>query len=138
VLDSVPRSLPALVRAERMGDKVSRVGFDWPDGRGSREKVGEELGELDRAIAEGAKERIEAELGDLLFALVNLARHHRVDPEAALRATADRFARRFAHVERRVKEEHGGWPRGDDGKPKAGIGLDVLDGYWNEAKRSEP
>lgn len=137
VLDGTPRSLPALYRAQRMSDKVSRVGFDWPDDRGSRAKVAEELAEVDEAIAGGDKERIESELGDLLFSLVNLARHHGVDAEMALRKTSDRFARRFAHVEARVKERHGGWPRGGDGKPKAGLSLEVLDGYWDEAKRSD-
>jgi tetrapyrrole methylase family protein/MazG family protein/ATP diphosphatase len=135
VLDGVPRSLSALLRAQRMGEKVSRVGFDWPDSRGSRDKVSEELGELDEAIASKDSARIEAELGDLLFALVNLARHEGVDAEAALRGTADRFARRFSHVEKRVKEQHGGWPRGQDGKPAAGLSLEELDGFWNEAKR---
>jgi tetrapyrrole methylase family protein/MazG family protein/ATP diphosphatase len=134
VLDGVPRSLPALYRAQRTSDKAARVGFDWPDGRGSRDKVGEELRELDAAVAEGAPERIEAELGDLLFSLVNLARHHGIDAELALRKTADRFASRFAHVEQRVKERHGGWPRGSDGKPTSGVPLEELDGYWNEAK----
>jgi MazG family protein len=137
VLDGVPRSLPALLRAQRMGEKVSRVGFDWPDGRGSRAKVEEEIGELDQAIAQGDRARIEAELGDLLFALVNLARHYEVDAETALRGTADRFARRFGHVERQVKERHGGWPRGGDEKPGPGIPLEVMDGYWEEAKREE-
>jgi MazG family protein len=137
VLDGVPRALPALLRAQRMGEKVSRVGFDWPDGRGSRAKVAEEIGELDQAIAGGDRDRIEAELGDVLFALVNLARHHGVDAEGALRGTADRFAQRFAHVERRVKERHGGWPRGGDDKPGPGVPLEVMDGYWNEAKRDE-
>jgi MazG family protein len=136
VLDGVPRSLPALYRAQRMSEKVSRVGFDWPDGRGSRDKVSEELAELDEAIAGGNKQRIEDELGDMLFSLVNLARHHGVDAELALRNTADRFSRRFSHVERRVKEEHGGWPRAQDGKPTSGLSLEVLDGYWDEAKRS--
>ncbi len=135
VLDGVPHALPALYRAQRMGDKVSRVGFDWPDARGSRDKVAEELGELDEAIASGDKQRVEAELGDLLFALVNLARHQGVDAEMALRGTADRFSARFAHVERRVKENHGGWPRGEDGKPARGLPLDLMDGYWEEAKR---
>jgi tetrapyrrole methylase family protein/MazG family protein/ATP diphosphatase len=135
VLDGVARSLPALLRSQRMGEKVSRVGFDWPDSRGSRDKVGEEIAELDEAIASKDRARIEAELGDLLFALVNLARHEGVDAEAALRGTADRFARRFAHVEKRVKERHGGWPASQDGKPTAGLSLDELDGYWNEAKR---
>ena len=138
VLDGVPRSLPALYRAQRMSEKVSRVGFDWPDGRGSRAKVGEELAELDAAIAEGDASRIQAELGDLLFALVNLSRHHGIDAEEALKGTCDRFARRFGHVETRVKERHGGWPRDSSGKPGSGIPLDVLDGYWDEAKRGEP
>jgi len=137
VLDGVPRSLPALYRAQRMGDKVSRVGFDWPDARGSRDKVSEELRELDEAAESGDQARIEAELGDLLFALVNFARHHGVDAEMALRGTADRFAGRFAHVERRVKERHGGWPRGEDGKPSRGLSLEVMDSYWEEAKELE-
>jgi MazG family protein len=135
VLDGVPHSLPALYRAQRMSEKVSRVGFDWPDGRGSRDKVSEELAELDEAITGGDKQRVEDELGDLLFSLVNLARHHGVDAELALRNTADRFSRRFSHVEQRVKEQHGGWPRAQDGKPTAGLSLEVLDGYWDEAKR---
>ncbi len=137
VLDGVPRSLPSLQRAQRMSEKVSRVGFDWPDGRGSRQKVSEELGELDQAIGTGDKSRMEAELGDVLFALVNLARHHGIDAEIALRGTADRFARRFGHVERRVKERHGGFARGADGKPLPGPPLAVLDGYWEEAKAEE-
>jgi len=136
VLDGVPHSLPALYRAQRMSEKVSRVGFDWPDGRGSRDKVSEELAELDEAIAGGDKQRVADELGDMLFSLVNLARHHGVDAELALRNTADRFSRRFSHVEQRVKEEHGGWPRAGDGKPTTGLSLGVLDGYWDEAKRS--
>jgi MazG family protein len=131
LLDAVPRSLPALVRATRMGEKVSRVGFDWPDARGSRDKVREELGELDEAIASGDRDRMEAELGDVLFALVNLSRHLKVDAEAALRRTADEFARRFAHVEARVREAHGGFPA--PGEPR--IPLEELDVYWVEGKR---
>ena len=134
LLDGVPHSLPALYRAQRMGDKTSRVGFDWPDGRGAREKVDEELAELDTALGGQDRERIEEELGDALFSLVNLARHHGVDAEMALRKTADKFAQRFAKVEARVKERHGGWPRGDDGKPASGIPLADLDTWWNEAK----
>ncbi|HTQ06239.1 MAG TPA: nucleoside triphosphate pyrophosphohydrolase [Polyangiaceae bacterium] len=137
VLAGVPRSLPALQRAQRMSEKVSRVGFDWPDGRGSRQKVAEELAELDHAIASGDKAHMEAELGDVLFALVNLARHHGIDAEIALRGTADRFARRFGHVEERVKERHGGFGRGPDGKPLPGPPLEVLDSYWEEAKAEE-
>lgn len=135
ILDGVPRSLPALHRAQRMSEKVSRVGFDWPDPSGSRAKVGEEVRELDEAIASGDEQRIEHELGDLLFSLVNLARHQKVDAEIALRKSADRFRERFAHVEARVREKHGGWPTADDGKPGPGLALDELDGYWDEAKR---
>jgi tetrapyrrole methylase family protein/MazG family protein/ATP diphosphatase len=134
VLAGLPRSFPALARAQRISDKVSKVGFDWPDARGSRDKVSEELGELDEAVAGGSHERIESELGDVLFALVNFARHQGVDAEQALRKTADRFSGRFAHVEARVQERHGGFPRDKDGKPTRGLPLDTLDGYWNEAK----
>jgi MazG family protein len=133
LLGSVPRSLPALTRAQRVGEKVERVGFDWPDARGSRAKVAEELGELDRAVAEGDKARVEDELGDVLFALVNLARHVDVDAEGALRGTIEKFQRRFAHVEGRVKEHHGGWPSGSSEK----LPLEELDRYWEEAKTKE-
>lgn len=135
ILGGVPRSLPALYRAQRIGDKVSRVGFDWPDGRGAREKVSEELGELDGAIGEGKQQAVEDELGDLLFAVVNLARHLNVDAEGALRRASDRFTRRFEHVERRVRERHGGnWGGADGAEP---IPLEVLDQYWNQAKKDE-
>lgn len=136
LLDGVPRSMPALERAQRLSEKVSRVGFDWPDEAGSRAKVTEELGELDQAIVGGDTTRIRAELGDVLFALVNLSRHFGIRAEEALRGTSDEFSRRFGHVERRVKERHGDWPRDDAGKPTRGISLEELDGYWSEAKGS--
>lgn len=130
VLGGVPRSLPALTRAQRIGEKVARVGFDWPDARGSRAKVVEELAELDEAIASKDKDAMEEELGDALFALVNLARHLELDAEGALRRTIDKFTRRFDHVERRVIAQHGGWPM----KPAADLTLEELDAYWEEAK----
>lgn len=133
LLDGLPRNLPALLRSQRIGEKVERVGFDWPDVAGSRAKVSEEIRELDEAIASRDSQKIEEELGDALFALVNLARHVKVDAEGALRRTADKFAKRFKHVEARVKEEHGGW-----GDPASGnLPLEVLDTYWEEAKRTE-
>ncbi len=134
LLDGVPRSLSALHRAQRVGEKVARVGFDWPDARGSRDKVTEELGELDRAIAAGDAKEAEAELGDVLFALVNLARHAGIDAEAALRGTTDRFVKRFGHVEARVREVHGGFP---EAGAKDHLTLAELDRYWDEAKRIE-
>ncbi len=127
ILSGVPRSLPALTRAQRIGEKVSRVGFDWEDEKGSRAKVREEFGELERAITRGDEDAIEEEMGDALFALVNLSRHLDVDAEGALRRTIDKFTKRFAHVEERVKEKHGGWA----GK----LPLAELDVYWEEAKR---
>lgn len=132
LLSGVPRSLPALVRAESIGEKVRRVGFDWADATGSREKVAEEVAELDRAIASGDLAAIEEEMGDVLFALVNLSRHLKVDAEGALRRTIDKFTARFAHVEARVKSDHGGWggPNGD----QPNLSLEVLDRYWEEAK----
>jgi MazG family protein len=141
ILGGVPRSLPALTRAQRIGEKVSRVGFDWQDEAGSRAKVTEELAELDAAIARKDASAIEDEMGDVLFALVNLARHVDVDAEGALRRTIDKFTRRFAHVEKRVQAEHGGWgdpriPEGEEGAAKT-IPLATLDGYWEEAKGAE-
>ena len=134
VLGGVARSLPALTRAQRVGEKVARVGFDWPDARGSRGKVDEELRELDEAMASGDKDRVEAELGDVLFALVNLARHADVDAEGAMRRTIDKFTKRFDHVEGRVHEKHGGWPTSTTAPQ---LSLEELDGYWDEAKTAE-
>jgi MazG family protein len=128
VLGGVPRSLPALVRAQRVGEKVAAVGFDWPDGKGPRDKVSEELEELDEALAAGDPVRSEEELGDALFALVNMARHAGIDAEAALRGTIKKFTQRFEHVERRVDEEHGGFA-------ESRVPLEQLDAYWNEAKQ---
>jgi MazG family protein len=134
LLASVPRSLPPLERARRLSDRVSRVGFDWPDASGSRAKVDEELAELDRAVSSGNKAEMESELGDLLFSLVNFARQHGIDAGAALQGTSDRFCERFAHVEQRVREGVGDWPRDAEGKPTRGIPLETLDAYWDEAK----
>ncbi|MBI4700474.1 MAG: nucleoside triphosphate pyrophosphohydrolase [Deltaproteobacteria bacterium] len=139
LLGRLPRSLPALARAQRLGELAAKVGFDWPDAAGVRRKVDEELGELDAVVAApGAapgpavsaerSERVQAELGDVLFAMVNLARHLGIDAEAALCGAGERFAARFAHVERRVRERHGDWPEG------APLCLEELEGYWQEAK----
>jgi tetrapyrrole methylase family protein/MazG family protein/ATP diphosphatase len=113
ILSGVPRSMPALTRAQRIGEKVARVGFDWDSAQGSRAKVNEEMGELDEAVERGETSAIEEELGDVLFALVNFARHVGMDAEGALSRSIDKFTTRFAHVERRVRERHGGW--GDAG-----------------------
>lgn len=130
VLGGIPRSLPALVRAQRLGEKATSVGFDWSDATGPRAKLDEELAELDEALAGGEVDRIEAELGDVLFALVNVARHAKVDAEAALRGVNASFVERFEHVEQQVNERHGGF---------AGerVPLEQLEEYWREAKRRQ-
>jgi MazG family protein len=131
VLGGLPRAYPALARAQRMAERASRVGFDWPDAHGPRAKVAEELAELDQAIAGGDAASIEHEIGDLLLSVSNLARHQGLDAEAALRASADRFEGRFGYVEDRVRERHGGWP-------ETRLPIEELDGYWDEAKRRLP
>lgn len=136
LLDNIPRSLPALEGARRVSERAATVGFDWDDARGSRAKVTEELGELDEAASSGDRAALEHELGDTLFALVNYARHLGVDPEAALRQTTERFRSRFSHVETRVREVHGDWPR-DGVRPTRGVALTELDSYWDEAKLLE-
>ena len=128
VLDGVPKALPALLRAARMGEKAARVGFDWPDPPAARAKVDEELTELDAAVLDGDRERIEQELGDVLFALVSVARKLDVDPEAALRGTLDRFGQRVRWVEKHVKEQ---------GQDLAALDEVALDRLWQQAKTSE-
>lgn len=134
LLDDIPRALPALDAAHRVSERAARVGFDWPNAAGSRAKLDEELAELDAAIGAGDKQEVQAELGDVLFALTNLARHYELDAEAALRRTTDKFRNRFAHVEARVRQRHGDWPRDSRGKPTRGLPLNELDAYWDEAK----
>ena len=125
VLDGVPKALPALLRAMRVGEKAARVGFDWPDLAGARAKVNEELAELDAAVGSEDRARVEQELGDVLFSLVSVARKLDVDPEAALRGTLDRFGERVRWVESRVK---------DRGQDLAALQPTELDALWNEAK----
>ena len=95
-MDDIPLALPALTRAEKIQKRAARTGFDWPDATGARAKLAEELTELDAAATPEAQAD---ELGDLLFSVVNLARHLRIDPEAALRAANAKFERRFRTIE---------------------------------------
>jgi MazG family protein len=125
VLEGVPRELPALARAERLTEKASRIGFDWPDAGGARAKVTEELGELDRAMASGDRSEIEHELGDVLFAVANLARKLSLPPEEALRGAIGRFIQRFEHVERGLERAR---------IPHGGATLAQMDALWDEAK----
>jgi len=124
-LSGVPDALPALLKAYRIGEKAGRRGFDWPDQAGPRAKIDEELAELDEALATGDDHKMRDELGDLLFALVNLARHHQINPEMALRGTIQRFMRRFAHVEEQL------------GERLSSASLEEMERLWQEAKQAE-
>jgi ATP diphosphatase len=105
VLDDVPLALPALPRAQKLQKRAARVGFDWQDARGVLDKLDEERGELEAALTAGDDAAVEAELGDLLFTAVNLARHLRIDAEAALRRASSRFEERFRHMEAAAAEQ---------------------------------
>ncbi|MGH8135353.1 MAG: nucleoside triphosphate pyrophosphohydrolase [Steroidobacteraceae bacterium] len=129
-LGGIPKALPALTRARKLGRRAAEAGFDWPDTVGPRAKIDEELVELDRVIDQGRNAaRMEAELGDLLFSVVNLARHLDVDPEQALRRANERFERRYAHLEQALAA------RGIE--PRA-AGLELLDQLWVAAKAEIP
>lgn len=123
LLDEVPERASALARAQKLGKKAAKVGFDWPDADGALAKVHEELAELEAERAgAGSRERLEAELGDLLFAVVNVARKLELDADQALRTASSRFERRFRHVERRF------------GAHLAGTPLAEMERVWQEAK----
>jgi len=122
VLDSVPRNLPALMEAEKIGQKAAATGFEWPNIEGVLDKFQEEAAELARAWESGDQAHIEHELGDLLFTVVNLARFLKIYPEQALRKTNARFRCRFAHVEAERKE---------------GDSLEKLEELWQQAKHRE-
>jgi len=125
-LDGVPVGMPALLRATRIGDKAARVGYDWPSAAGARSKVDEELRELDEATQSGDATRMEEELGDVLFALTSWSRLSKLDPEAALRGTLDRFTTRFQRAEAIARE---------DGKALDQLGDAERDALWERVKR---
>ena len=125
VIDGIPDVLPALLKAFRMQDKASKVGFDWPHRDDVWIKVEEEIGELKQAIDGVELSHVEEEFGDLLFALVNYSRFLNINPEDALRKSINKFASRFRYIEKRLKE---------NGMDIFQTPLDVMDAYWNEAK----
>lgn len=128
VLDGVPSCAPALQRAERLTEKASRVGFDWPDLEGVRAKLYEELRELDEAIAQKDRDAIEHELGDVLFSLANVARFVNTPPEDALRQANARFVRRFQEIEAGLREQQ---------IPFGEATLDQMEALWQRAKQKE-
>jgi MazG family protein len=129
IVDGVPRELPALLRAFRVQEKASKVGFDWKRKEDVWKKVEEEVRELDSEAAADNHDRIEDEFGDLLFAVVNYARFLRVNPEYALRRTIDKFITRFQYIETELKKQ---------GKDIAKTSLEEMDKLWEDAKKGDP
>jgi MazG family protein len=134
-LADVPRGLPGLIRAAKLGKRAGRVGFDWPDARGVREKVSEELQEVDAAVAAAgggggavASPEVVEEMGDLLFALANWSRHLKLDAEEALRAANSKFERRFQDMETLARGR---------GLALERLSPDEWEGLWQEAKLIE-
>ncbi|MCF6346911.1 MAG: nucleoside triphosphate pyrophosphohydrolase [Flavobacteriaceae bacterium] len=125
VLEGVPKSLPAMVKANRIQDKVAGVGFDWEEPHQVFDKVKEELFELSSEIEKGNKENIESEFGDVLFSLINYARFINVDPENALERTNKKFIKRFQFLEESVKKE---------GKQLSDMTLGEMDVHWEKSK----
>jgi len=128
-LDDVPVALPALMRAEKLQRRAARVGFDWPEAGQVLDKIEEEVGELRAELAGADHDRVEDEIGDLLFAVANIARFLKVDPEAALRRTNAKFERRFRYIEERLAAR---------GQSLPDASLDEMEELWQEAKEGEP
>ncbi len=126
VLEGVPKSLPALVKASRIQDKVKGVGFDWEEPHQVWNKVQEELQELQDEVAIGDQDKMEAEFGDVLFSMINYARFLKINPEDALERTNKKFIKRFQYLESKASEL---------GKPLADMTLAEMDVFWNEAKK---
>ncbi len=125
-LDGVPKELPGLLRAQRLQDKASRAGFDWPEISGVMAKVEEEIDELKAAIGGGTSIDVEREFGDLLFSMVNLARFLNLSAEDAIRKSIARFVTSFHHVERAIERS---------GRRMRGVSPEELDRLWEDAKR---
>jgi tetrapyrrole methylase family protein / MazG family protein len=122
-VSTVPKILPALLRAFVISKRAAQVGFDWEKIEDVYAKMFEEIGELQEAERSGSMEKIEEEIGDLLFSVSNISRYHGIDPERALRGTISKFVRRFKYIEERVDP--------------AQADLKAMDALWNEAKDKE-
>jgi ATP diphosphatase len=127
LLADVPTGLPALTRALKLQKRAAQVGFDWPSVVGVCDKMREELAELESAIAAGERAEQEAELGDILFTCVNLARHLKIDPEAALRNANNKFSRRFSYMEDEAKQQQ---------VELHNLSAAELDKWWENAKKA--
>ena len=125
VLEGVPKSLPAMVKASRIQEKVAGVGFDWEEPEQVFAKVEEELAELKVEIAKGDQDAIESEFGDVIFSMINYARFLKVNPENALERTNKKFIKRFQYLESKAKELN---------KSLKDMSLSEMDVFWEEAK----
>lgn len=128
VLSGVPRSLPAMVKAFRVGEKAASAGFDWEQKEDVWAKVKEEVAEVEEAILSGNSKDMEGEIGDLFFALINMSRLYGIDPENALERTNLKFIERFHHIERQSALI---------GRRMADMSLAEIDALWDEAKKNE-
>jgi ATP diphosphatase len=129
LLDDVPRALPALLRAVKLQKRAASVGFDWNSPHKVVEKIAEEAREIVEAQESGAAAaKLEEEFGDLLFAVANLARHLKIEPETALRAANAKFIRRFAHIESELAKR---------GTQPSAATLDEMEALWQDAKKNE-
>ncbi|MBR5886084.1 MAG: nucleoside triphosphate pyrophosphohydrolase [Alistipes sp.] len=126
LLGGVPRSLPAMVKAFRIGEKAASAGFDWEKKEDVWQKVHEEIAEVEAEMKANDQEKLEGEIGDLFFSLINACRLYGIDPENALERTNKKFIKRFNHVEARAAEK---------GALVSELPLDVLESYWQEAKK---
>ena len=127
VLEGVPKSLPALVKAQRIQDKVAGVGFDWEEPHQVFDKVREEIKEFEEELKQENFVEMEKEFGDVLFSMINLARHPKIDPETALEKTNKKFISRFQFLEQKAKDMQ---------KSLREMSLDEMDTIWNEAKQA--
>ena len=125
LLDGIPESLPALDYALKLQKRAAKVGFDWKDFEGIKEKLLEEIEEVEESYRKGNREKIEEEVGDLLFMVVNLARALNVNPEIALRKANQKFVRRFSYIEKKAREK---------GKSLEEMSLEEMEELWQEAK----
>jgi len=126
VLEGVPKSLPALVKASRIQDKAKGVGFDWEEPHQVWDKVQEEIEEFQEEVKTGDRDKMESEFGDVLFSMINYARFLNINPEDALERTNKKFIKRFMYLEGKASEL---------GKPLADMTLAEMDVFWNEAKK---
>ncbi len=128
LLEGVPKAMPSLLRAKKVQERASKVGFDWSEVNDVLEKVKEEFDEFIESLRHGKKEEIEEEIGDLFFSLVNLSRFVKINPEDALQKTTSKFVKRFQYIEEKAKKQ---------GKKLEEMSLEEMDALWEEAKREK-